>query len=278
MFAPNQISPPVLIVALSLLSTSAPTTTLAQLPDAFNSFYVPEAGPVAAPLEGNAAIRFFRSCPNNDGGASLPQSVRIKVYLRDAFNKPIPLVTNGEICILYNGGTAAQGFFGPGADEVIANSTWNVAPLCPDLRCLEADAPTDANGTTYVTFTGPDPAAPGVGMRSAGRKWGHYDSNTPVFARGVQITGRLTPASAAGSYSLLIRSFDSVGGLGAAFNLGEVVTISDLNAVAFHVGEVAPPATPNYWRDFDNSGAIEVTDFNMVWFHLNHDCDTPLDP
>ena len=105
------------------------------------SYYVPQAGMVAAPLEGADAIRFLRACPNNDGGSSLPNNVRIKVVALDGAGVGIPDIPAAEVCVLFNGGTVAQGFVGPGADSIVANGTWNVAPLCPDVTCIEADAP-----------------------------------------------------------------------------------------------------------------------------------------
>ncbi|HEX7077413.1 MAG TPA: hypothetical protein VF363_03225, partial [Candidatus Eisenbacteria bacterium] len=46
----------------------------AGVPDLTQSFYVPQVGSVATPTEGTNAIKLFRGCPNNDGGASLPSS------------------------------------------------------------------------------------------------------------------------------------------------------------------------------------------------------------
>ena len=108
------------------------------------SYYVPQVGPVGTPAEGMAAIALFKACPNNDGGTSLPNSARVKVVVLDGTFAPIPGVAAADICLLFNGGTPAQGFSGIGADSVIANSTWNQNPLCPDVRCVFADAPTDA--------------------------------------------------------------------------------------------------------------------------------------
>lgn len=103
------------------------------------------------PLRGSAA-RLFRACPANDGGSSLPQSARIRIVLRDAS--------------------------GP-------------SPLCPGLRCVPADAPTDANGVTWITLAGADPATPGAAQRNPNREWGHYDSDIPVYALRVRLKGRL---------------------------------------------------------------------------------------
>ena len=247
----------------------------AGIPDAANSFYVPQTGTVAAPTEGLNAHRLFRMCPNNDGGASLPNNARIKVVIRDVNNNPIPNVAAADICVLFNGGTTAQGFSGVGADSVISNSTWNTAPLCPDVRCVAADAPTDATGTTYITFAGADVANPGVTLRSGNRKWGHYDTALPVFALGFQLNGRLTTGSANGTYTLRIKNFDLTGGLTAALNQGEVVSLADFNGIANGQGV---NNIVSYWRDFDTSGAVALADLNIIQAHLNHDCDTPNNP
>lgn len=244
-------------------------------PDPTQSFYVPQAGPVATPMEGTLATRFFRACPNNDGGTSLPNNARIKVVLRNAGGLPLVGVAAADICVLFNGGTAEQGLTGVGADSIIANSTWNVDPLCPDVRCIPADAPTDLTGTTYITFTGATPGSPGVGTRDPARKWGHYDSMIPVYALGFALAGRLTTASAAGSYVLQIKNFDFVDGLDAVFNAGAAVTGAELTAITREIGVVSPIS---YWIDFDGSGGVGSTDFNSLILHLNHDCNTPLDP
>jgi hypothetical protein len=156
---------------------TSPSVTLGQcsavFPDAINSYFVPQSGPTTTPSEGNIAIRNFRACPNNDGGASLPQQARIKVVLRDISNVAIEGVAAADICVVFNGGTPAQGYGGLGADSVIANSTWNTSPLCPSLQCIPADGATDATGTTHITFGGV--------TRDYNRKWGHYDWPFPAF-------------------------------------------------------------------------------------------------
>jgi len=241
----------------------------AGIPEVAASFYVPQTGPVATPTEGTIAIRSFRMCPNNDGLTNLPNHARIKVVIRDVNNNPIPNIAAADICVLFNGGTAAQGFSGTGADSVIANSTYNSSPLCPDVRCVAADAPTDANGTTYITFGGADVNTPGVFLRNSNRKWGHYDTTLPVFCLGFQLQGRLTSASANGTYTLRIKSYDLVGGLTAASNQGETVTSLDYNVVSNNLNGTG---IGSYWRDFDSNGAVTSTDLNPVSTHLNHNC------
>lgn len=262
-----------LVAGAAFALTAAAIPAMAGIPDVTNSFYVPQTGPVATPTEGTLATRLFRMCPNNDGGASLPNNARIKVVVRDGNNNPIPNVAAADICVLFNGGTAAQGFSGVGADSVIANSTWN--PTCPDVRCVAADAPTDATGTTYITFAGADAANPGVAVRSGNRKWGHYDTKLPVYVLGFELSGRLTTGSANGTYTLRIKSFDWASGLGAVLNQGETVSSGDFNGVAngINVNNII-----SYWRDFDSNGAVTSTDFNAINAHTTHDCDTPLNP
>lgn len=268
---PLRFAPVLLLGALAIHSPPA----RAGIPDISNSFFVPQTGSVSTPTEGTTAIRLFRACPNNDGGSSLPNNARIKVVLRDSNGNPVPDIPAADICILFNGGTAAQTFGGVGADSVIANSLWNTDPICPDVRCIPADAPTDANGVTYITFTGATPGSPGVGTRDASRKWGHYDSELPVFASGFRLQGRLTSASVNGSYVLRIKNYDTMEGLGPDLNEGEVVTAVDLAAVVGGLGISSPIS---YWLDFDGSGSVASLDVNQVIAHMNHDCDTPNNP
>jgi hypothetical protein len=247
----------------------------AGVPDVSYCYYVPQAGSVTAPLEGNSALIFFRTCPNNDGGTSLPNNARIKVVLQDVNGWPIADFPAEDIGILFNGGPVAQGFVGVGCDSIVANSLWNQDPLCPDVRFITADAPTDANGVTYITFQGSTPGSPGVATRDPNRKWGHYDSEIPVFVWGFRIMGRLTTASAPGSYALRIKNFDFLEGLGPDLNEGEAVTATEFNALFWHIGRSSPIS---YWLDFDSNGIINLIDFNILLVHLNHDCDTPNSP
>jgi hypothetical protein len=229
---------------------------------------VPQAGTLATPAEGTSATRFFRVCPDNDGGASLPNTPRIKIVLHDALDAPVVGLSAAAICILFNGGTPAQGFTGPGADSVIANSAYNPTLLCPDVRCINADGPTDATGTTYLYFSGIG------GTLDQNRRWGHYDSELPVYAEGQLLQGRLTTGSATGTYTLQIRNLDTNGGLTTALDQGERVTVLDWNPVAFSLGALATGI--NYWRDFDGSGTISAPDLNIVSAHIGHTCRGPL--
>jgi hypothetical protein len=267
----------VLLAGASLALMVAAVPVMAGIPDLNNSFFVPQSGATTAPAEGTLATRFFRMCPNNDGGASLPNSARIKIVIRDVNNNPIPNIAAADICVLFNGGTGAgqQLFTGSGADSVIANSQYNNTPLCPDVRCVAADAATDVNGTTYITFGGADVNTPGVYLRNTNRKWGHYDTTMPVFALGFQLSGRLTSVSANGTYTLRIKNFDWTGGLGAVFNQGETVTSADFNGVANGIGV---NNAISYWRDFDFSGGVTSTDFNTINAHVGHNCAVPNNP
>jgi hypothetical protein len=261
------------VITASLLAAFG---TASAQPDFARSYFVPQSGPLATPAEGASAYRFFRICPNNDGGTSLPNNARIKVVIRDATGAGIPGFPADEICILFNGGTAAQGFSGLGADSIIATSFWNPVPLCPDVRCLAADAPTDVNGVTYITFAGADPSNPGVAVRKPDRKWGHYDSAIPVFVSGNKLYGRVTTGSPLDSYTLRIKNIDLVGGLGTVRNAGAVVSSLDYNSMAWGITSAVDPTT--YWRDLDDSGAANVVDMNILTAHYNHDCDTPNSP
>ena len=246
----------------------------AGVPDVQRSFYVPQRGSVGTPTEGTVALSSFRVCPNNDAGVGLAQSARVKVVVRDVNDNPIQGVAAADVCLLFNGGTAAQGFSGVGADSVVANRQWNPVALCPDVRCVAADAATDALGTTYITFIGAAAGTPGVGVRDSFRKWGHYDNEIPVFVLGFKLSGRLTTASANGTYQLRIKNIDVAGGLGATTIGGELVNITDANsfAAAFDPGTVNPL---EFWCDFDNSGSVAIADANQVTAHFGHDCDSP---
>ena len=250
----------------------------AGVPDVNQSFYVPQAGNTTTPLEGAStpkSFSFFRGCPNNDG-ASYANNSRVKVVVRDANGNGIPGVSAADICLLFNGGTPAQGFSGVGADSVLANNQYSVGAVCPDLRCVQADDQTDASGVAYVTFTGSVPGSPGVGQRNTGRKWGHYDTEIPVYVLGFKIQGRLTTASANGSYSLQIKSFDVAGGLTTALNQGEIVNATDFNTVTSQIGQAFNFLT--WWRDFNFDNLVNSTDFSAMTAHLNHTCISPTNP
>jgi hypothetical protein len=261
-------------IAFLVIASAHPIRALAQ-PDPTLSFYVPQSGSVATPTEGTGAAQFLRTCPNNDPAQSFPNNVRIKVVVRDGTGAPIVGIAAADICVRFNGGTAAQGFTGVGADSIIANGTWNSNPLCPTVTCLEADAPTDATGVTYITFRGSTPGSPGVGTRDPNRKWGHYDSNLPVFVLGVQLQGRLTSASALGSYVLRIKNFDVVDGLEATMDAGAHVSFRDLNVMS---QEIMTSSSLTYWLDLDSNGIVNSLDFNLMLAHFNHDCTHPLNP
>ncbi len=255
------------------------------VPDVSQSFYVPQRGSVGTPQEGGlppnvGALLSFRTCPNNDAftPGTLAQNARIKVVIKDAVGAGIPGIQSADIFILLNGGTPAQGFVGDGADSVIANSTYNPAPQCPDLRAIEADAPTDAQGVTYITFTGKTPGSPGVGTRDPARKWGHYDTELPVYVLGQKLSGRLTSSSANGTYSLQIKNFDFKNGLGTFPNVGEVVDQGDFNTMV----NLLNTGTYNWWADFDSNGVVDQNDVNQFIAHYQppvvHDCDSPNNP
>lgn len=272
------------VVVLAAFALPGPAS--AGVPDLTQSFYVPQAGDpdptglapgmirpfqTAVLTEGTNAARLFRMCPNNDGGTSLPNNSRVKVVLRDSNGNPIPNVPAADICVLFNGGTPAQGFSGVGADSVIANSQFNGSPLCPDVRCVAADGPTNGGGVTFITFTGSSPTSRGIGIRDPNRKWGHYDTELPVFAMGFKISGRITTGSPNGTYVLRIKSIDWTGGLGTLANQGSAITITDFNGVSNTIGV---NNIISYWKDFDYSGAVAVNDLNLITNHLTHDCDT----
>jgi len=240
--------------------------------DLSQSYFVPEAGSVSAPLVGTDATGFFRGCPNNDG-ASYPNNARVRVVLKDDAGQPIPGVAASAIYILFNGGTPAQGFVGSGADSVIANTQYN--PTCPDVRSIYADGPTNSNGVTYITFAGVSPGNPGIAVRDPLRKWGHYDTEIPVYVSGERLLGRFVEAQPNGSYRLQIKNCDVSGGLGTGAG-GETVSTPDFNAVTSRIGQ--PPDFLSWWCDLNSDGIVNSTDFTILNGHLNHTCSNPLNP
>jgi len=261
----------------------------AGIPDVTNSFYVPQSGTPdpwvasgnapSVEVEGTLATRFFRMCPNNDGGTSLPQNARIKITVRDVNNQPIPNIAAADIYILFNGGTPLQGFTGTGADSIIANTQYNPAlPVqgggtfaCPNVNILTADRATNSAGQTYLTFGGSDPNTPGLFLRNSNRKWGHYDSDLKVMVLGFQLSGRLTSASANGTYALRIKNYDwhTSFGLNTTMNQGETVSLSDISPIV--TGGATPPGTL-WWKDFDSSGTVNSPDTAAVRGHAAHNC------
>ena len=262
--------------AISLLVfLAAPLPALAQVSSTL-SFYVPQTGAVATPTEGTAAARFFTQCPNNDFPPLVSTNARIKIVVKDGDGNPMAAIPAASICAQLNGGTAAQGFSGAGADTIIANSQWNQAPPCPDVRCIPADAPTDVNGVTYITFAGATPGFPGVATRDPSRKWGRFDSEIPVFVQGTQLSGRLVSGAANGTYTLRFRNFDVVDGLGATQDDGEYVSFRDYNVVVQELGVAGGPL--KYWLDFDGNGVFGPADLSLIAGHLRHDCAYPNNP
>ena len=264
-----------LVLALAACWLAGAAPGFAGVPDVTQSKYVPQVGTVGAPVEGTSAIALFKACPNNDGGTSLPNNARIKVYINDVNGNPISGISNADICMLFNGGTVAQGFSGIGADSVIANSTWNQNPLCPDVRCVFADTPSDVAGVAYITFAGSDGVVPGVAVRNANRKWGHYDSEIPVYVLGFKIPGKLTSLVGAANYTLRVKNFDVSGGLGATLNQGEAVTTTDFNTMVANLNKSNPIT---YWLDYNNTGTVTTLDYNQLVPHLNHNCRFPFNP
>jgi hypothetical protein len=259
-------------VALSVAAIPAH----AGVPDVARSFFIPQATVSGVTVDGTNARQYFRACPNNDGGASLFNDARLKVFVIDVNNQPIAGIAAADICVLFNGGIAAQGFSGIGADSIIANSTYNngagAAALCPDVRCLTADAPTDAAGTTTITFAGADPLVPGVTLRNANRKWGHYDSELPVFVLGYKLSGKLTSGGTLGEYTLQIKNFDTFGSPTTNLNEGELVDQQDFNVIANNINSTN---ALSFWRDLDWNGFVDGNDFNIVSNHTPHTCESP---
>lgn len=254
----------------------------AGVPDITQSFFVPQRGSVGTPTEGTAAATVFRTCPNNDlfsfGGVSPTLgNGRIRVIVRDVNGLGIPGIAAADICVLFNGGTTIQGFFGVGADSIVATSGPPSNGTCPNVRCVQADAPTDANGSTYITFRGNDGVTPGVATRDANRKWGHFESNIPVYVLGFKLDGRLTSAQAtpAPAYILRVKNVDVALGLNNSVGAAEIVTGVDVSTV---LGSLTTNPALKYWYDVDNNGSVSGADVTTVLGHLNHSCTNLLNP
>lgn len=269
-----------LAVVLPALVGSIPAA-YAGVPDATQSFYVPQYGSVTTPTEGLGAIQRLRGCPNEDGTQVLPNSIRLKVVVRASDGSPIANIPAGDVCLLFNGGTPAQGFTGAGGDSIIANFQFNQLNNCPDIRCVPADAPTDALGTTYITLLGhraadPPGVAPPANDPGNRRKWGGYEGDIPVMVLGFKLQGRLTSGGAPGSFTAHIRNTDFQGGRTTTANQGEIVNTLDRNPVQATVGNPANPYVYN--QDFDGNADVNFIDLNFITAHLTtvpHTCKAP---
>ncbi len=267
--------------AMAVLAVLIAPAAYAVPPDPLQSYFVPQSGPVTTPTEGAAAIAFAIRCPDNDGAQVLKNASRLMVVARASDGSPIPGIAASDICVLFNGGTQAQGFSGMGDDSIIANFQYNQLAHCPDVRCVQADGPTDDSGTTYITWIGhaaSDP--PGVVTdqflsRDPLRLWGGYAGDIPVMVLGVQLQGRLTatlpyPLAPLGTYTAHVKSFDHVAGRTTAPNQGELVNSLNINPVQAAIG------TPDkYQLDFNNDGIVNSIDLNFIKPHNLHRCNNP---
>jgi len=263
-----------LAVFLLALSGSIPAA-YAGVPDITQSFYVPQSGSITTPTEGALAIANARRCPNDDGSGVLRFNSRLKVVVKASDGSPIAGIPASDICVLFNGGTPAQGFSGVGDDTIIANAQFNPAALCPDVRCVPADGPTDATGTAYITWLGATKDGSGNAIRDASRKWGGYAGDIPVMVLGFKLTGRLTTGGAPGSYTAHVKNYDTFprNGGGTLLNQGETVSSLDIAPVKAAVSG-GPPAYA-YLSDFDNNGVVNSLDLAQVIAHNGHRCNVP---
>lgn len=287
-------------IAMAVLAVLIVPAAYAGVPDVTQSFYVPQAGPLATPCEGatgncaavggysltigGGAIGNARRCPNNgasstnaaDGNQILRNWARLKVVVKASDGSPIVGIPASDICVLFNGGTAVQGFTGVGDDSIIANFQWNQAANCPDVRCVQADGPTDGAGITYISWLGHNPADPiGQGGATPGasrdplRKWGGYAGDIPVMVLGFKLQGRLTTTSLLGTYTAHVKSFDTEGGRLAIQGQGEKVDLGDYNTTS------AAFTSYRYSKDQDNNGVVNIADMNFILGHYNHTCNVP---
>jgi hypothetical protein len=266
-------------VVLPALAGSIPAFAQ-DVPNLLLSSFIPQSG---VATEGAAAIANARRCPNIDGPQVLRLAARLKIQvIGTPSGLPMSGIPASDICVLFNGGTPAQGFSGTGDDSIIANFQYNPVANCPNVLCVQADAPTDVLGITYITWIGHNPAdPPGVVTNQSlsrdplTRKWGGYAGDIPVrvMVGGIPylLEGRLTTLSPLGSYTAHVKSLDHVGGRTTATNQGEVVNSLDINPVQAAIG------TPyKYHLDFDNNGTVNAIDLNFIKAHNTHKCNSPI--
>jgi len=268
-----------LAVFLLALSGTIPAA-YAGVPDVTQSFFVPQSGSFTTPTEGAAAIANARRCPNTgsgdplEGTQVLKLNARLKVVVKASDGSPISGIPASDICVLFNGGTTTQGFSGVGDDTIVANAQWNPAALCPDVRCIQADGPTDATGTAFITWIGAG------GVNDKQRKWGAYSGDVPVMVLGFKLQGRLTsvPLAPLGSYTAHVKNLDSSPRYGLnVLNQGESILSADISAVQARQGTVVTsnPSDLTYQLDFDNNGIINSADLAFVKAHNGHRCNVP---
>lgn len=306
--------------AAVLLALAGPAG--AGVPDVNTSFFVPQAGSLTTPCEGvnaagglsgctgvpangnlgsygatpgppltGGALGCNYTCPNLDGGAILRNWARLKIVVRASDGSPIANIPAADICAMFNGGTPAQGFSGVGADAIAADPQWSggVAGGCPAVRCIQADAPTDATGTTFITWIGHQASdAPGMGNRDPSRKWGGYDNDIPIMVLGYKLRGQLAttgPGAVPGNFSAFVRTFDVQGSNLAILNSAEKVTNpTDYNYVNARVNAVPGqnPALFGFDVDYNGNGTVTSSaDFNLFTAHLQnggHNCINPNNP
>src|SRR6185503_16614401 len=101
---------------------------------------------------------------------------------------------------------------------------------------------------------------PGLSVRDASRKWGHYDTEIPVYVLGVKLQGRLTSASNNNTYTLQIKNVDVASGLTTTANQGELLNSLDSSAMQAHQGQSDPAAAINWWLDLDSDGDVDGDD------------------
>jgi hypothetical protein len=216
----------------------------------------------------------------------LKNNARLLVVVRASDNTPIEGIPASDICVLFNGGTPGQGFGGAGGDSIIANFTFNPLANCPDVRCVQADAATDVNGETYISWVGhlaSDPPGTNTSVpqyRDPFRKWGGYEGNIPVMVLGFQLQGKITSSllSPLGSYTAHVKSLDMVGGTTTSPNQGSLVNSLDINPVQAAAAVACASQTGTNYKyslDFDNSGCVNSVDLNLIKAHNNHKCNSP---
>jgi hypothetical protein len=116
-----------------------------------------------------------------------------------------------------------------------------------------------------------------VATRDANRKWGHFESNIPVYVLGFKLDGRLTSAQAtpAPAYILRVKNVDVALGLNNSVGAAEIVTGVDVSTV---LGSLTTNPALKYWYDVDNNGSASGADVTTVLGHLNHSCTNLLNP
>src|SRR3989442_15312780 len=142
-------------IAMAVLAVLIVPAAYAGVPDVSQSFYVPQSGSVTTPTEGALAMANARRCPNDDGVQVLKLNSRLKVVVKASDGSPIAGIPASDICVLFNGGTPAQGFSGVGGGYDMAKAQVQKHAAVSDDLFGDADRAPGAVGGMVSTWVRP---------------------------------------------------------------------------------------------------------------------------